>query len=56
MDMSNERKPQPDAQRPHREKSTMDEPQEEFVDDQARPSKDRRELDPEKRPGGSRGE
>ena len=54
--MSTERKSQPETDRPHVEKQTMNQPQEEFVGDEARPSKDKSELDPPELPGGSRGE
>lgn len=48
--MSTEPKPQPEAPEPHREKQTMDEPQEEFVGDEARPSKDISEVPASERP------
>lgn len=37
--MSNERKPQPDAEDPHMEKQTFTQPQEEYVADQSVPSR-----------------
>ncbi len=42
--MSDQEKPQPEAQKPHMEKPIMDQPQEEFVGDEARPSKDVSEV------------
>jgi hypothetical protein len=47
--MSNQQKPQREAQKPHMEKPIMDQPQEEFVGEEARPSKDVSEVE-----GGSR--
>ncbi len=44
--MSTERKPQQPEGHRHMEKQVMDEPQEEFVGDQARPSKDISEVRP----------
>lgn len=37
--MSNESKPQPDAENPHMEKQTMTQPQEEYISDQSTPSR-----------------
>lgn len=48
--MSTERKPQPREQQPREEKQTMDQPQEEFIGDEARPSKDIREVAPQPPP------
>lgn len=47
--MSNERKPQAPDDEPRREKQTMTEPQEEFVGDEAVPSKDISEVQPPKK-------
>lgn len=47
--MSDHEKPQPEAQKPHMEKQTMDKPQEEFIGDEARPSKDVSEVAAERR-------
>jgi hypothetical protein len=44
--MSTERKPEPGARKTHMEKPIMQEPQEEFVGDEAQPSKDISELQP----------
>jgi hypothetical protein len=52
--MSNEDKPQPNAQIPHMEKQIMDEPQEEYVADQSTPSKDISDLPKEERPADKR--
>ncbi len=41
--------PDEDEKHPHTEKSTMDEPQEEFIGDEARPSVTEKELE-ENRP------
>jgi hypothetical protein len=47
--MSDHEKPQPEAQKPHMEKQTMDQPQEEFIGDEARPSRDVSEVEPKER-------
>jgi hypothetical protein len=48
--MSDQDKPQPAAQKPHMEKPIMDQPQEEFIGDEAQPSKDISEAEPAERP------
>lgn len=52
--MSEQDKPQRGAQKPHMEKPIMDEPQEEFIGEEAQPSKDISEVAPEERPGAKR--
>jgi hypothetical protein len=47
--MSDHEKPQREAQKRHMEKPIMDQPQEEFVGDEARPSKDVSEVEPKER-------
>jgi hypothetical protein len=48
--MSDHQKPQPEARKRHMEKQIMDQPQEEFVGDEARPSKDVSEVKPKVEP------
>ena len=44
--MSDEKKPHPERHKAHHEKQTMTEPQEEFVGDEAQPSRDISEFEP----------